>query len=62
MELLTDDMVKNGIADMGFTLFLQGGFTVMIVHAKAENSLGQSATTKENDLLLLLNVNLGWSF
>lgn len=50
------------ISDVGFSVFVQGGFTVAVVKSEATNDLGQSATVKENDLLLLLNVNVGWSF
>jgi Protein of unknown function (DUF3575) len=50
------------ISEPGFTLFLQGGFTVMLDKAEAKNDLGQRATLKENDLFPLLNANLGWSF
>ena len=50
------------ISEIGFSVFLQGGFSLVLVRATATNDLGQSATKNENEILMLLNVNLGWSF
>ncbi|HEX2678814.1 MAG TPA: hypothetical protein VHM19_19310 [Polyangiales bacterium] len=46
----------------GFTVFMQGGASTMVLPAHLKNELGQSATLKENSLYLLLNLNVGWSF
>jgi Protein of unknown function (DUF3575) len=50
------------ISEPGFSVFLQGGFSVAVLKAEAKNDLGQSASDEASDIFLLLNVNLGWSF
>jgi hypothetical protein len=50
------------IAAVGFSVFLQAGFSALVAQAQGKNDLGQRASVDENDLLLLLNFNLGWSF
>jgi hypothetical protein len=50
------------ISEPGFSVFIQGGFKVLVSQAHAKNDLGQSATVHENDLVLLLNMDIGWSF
>lgn len=50
------------IHESGFSVFVQGGFTVLLSRAHVKNDLGQEATAKENEILVLLNVNLGWTF
>ncbi len=49
------------IEEPGFTVFVQGGCSITAIHTPAKNTLGQDATSKEPDLLLLLNFNVGWS-
>jgi hypothetical protein len=50
------------IADVGFTLYVQGGFQYMKVAAEAHASTGESANAEQDGFAPLLNFNLGWSF
>ncbi|HWA75785.1 MAG TPA: hypothetical protein VG937_25790 [Polyangiaceae bacterium] len=50
------------VTEVGFTLFVQGGFEYLAAKAEATNSLGESADEQQNTFLPLLNFNLGWSF
>lgn len=50
------------IADIGFTLYVQGGFQYMKVQAQANASTGESANAEQDGFIPLLNFNLGWSF
>lgn len=50
------------IADVGFTLYVQGGFQYIKAAAEARSSSGQSANAELDGFGPLLNFNLGWSF
>lgn len=50
------------IANVGFTLSVQGGVQYMIVAAEAHDSQGNSANAEQSAFGPLLNFNLGWSF
>jgi hypothetical protein len=50
------------IADIGFTLYVQGGFQYTKVAAEAHASTGESANAEQDGFGPLLNFNLGWSF
>jgi hypothetical protein len=50
------------IADVGFTLYVQGGFQYLKVAAEAHASTGESANAEEDGFVPLLNFHLGWSF
>lgn len=50
------------MADIGFTLFVQGGGGYVVATAEASDQSGNSATAEASGFALLLNFNLGWSF
>ena len=50
------------IARPGFTAFIQLGYQFVAVHAEASDTTGDSASGDEQTGILLLNLNLGWSF
>jgi hypothetical protein len=50
------------IADIGFTLFVQGGVEYVVASAEASDTQGNSATAEDSAWIPLLNFNLGWSF
>jgi hypothetical protein len=50
------------IADIGFTLYVQGGFQYIKVEAEAHDTQGNSANAEQDGFIPLLNFNLGWSF
>jgi hypothetical protein len=50
------------IADIGFTLYVQGGFQYVKVEAEAHDTQGNSANAEQDGFIPLLNFNLGWSF
>jgi hypothetical protein len=50
------------IADIGFTLYVQGGFQYLKVAAEAHDTQGNSANAEGGGFGPLLNFNLGWSF
>jgi hypothetical protein len=46
----------------GFTFVVQGGFEYIAVKGEASDSAGNTGTGETNDVVPLLNLNLGWSF
>jgi hypothetical protein len=50
------------IVGPGFTGFVQLGFLYYALHAEATDSTGATETQDESDIILNLNLNLGWSF
>jgi hypothetical protein len=50
------------IADIGFTLYVQGGFQYLKIEAEAHDSQGNSESAEDDQFIPLLNFNLGWSF
>jgi hypothetical protein len=50
------------IAKPGFTFFVQGGAEYAFAHAEASSTTGQTATDKRSAVIVLFNLNLGWSF
>ena len=50
------------IAGPGFTGFVQLGFSYVADHAEASAETGESRSRDEDDYLVNLNLNLGWSF
>jgi hypothetical protein len=50
------------IADIGFTLSVQGGVQYMKVAAEAQDTQGNTASAEQDGFGPLLNFNLGWSF
>ncbi len=51
------------IAPFGLTAFLQFGAEYLAARAKAEDSsTGASTRSNESKVIVLLNLNLGWSF
>jgi hypothetical protein len=50
------------IADIGFTLYVQGGFQYLRLEAEAHDTQGNSASADGAAFIPLLNFNLGWSF
>lgn len=50
------------MADIGFTLFVQGGGAYVVVDAEASDQTGNSASANVSGFTILLNFNLGWSF
>jgi hypothetical protein len=50
------------IADIGFTLYVQGGASYVKVKARASDQAGNSARAQDDGVIPLLNFNLGWSF
>jgi hypothetical protein len=50
------------IADVGFTLYVQGGFVYRKVAAEAHSNSGESVNIEQDGFSPLLNFHLGWSF
>lgn len=50
------------IAGFGLTSIVQVGYQWLFAKAKAENDAGEQAESSGEDAIMLLNVNLGWSF
>jgi hypothetical protein len=50
------------ITKAGFTFFAQGGFQYAFVQAKASDTQGNMASDEKSAFILLINVNVGWSF
>lgn len=50
------------LSDVGFTLFVQGGFQYVAVRAEASNDAGDMAEDEQEAIIGLLNFNMGWSF
>ncbi len=46
----------------GFTFAIQGGFERIILKGEASDDTGTTETAQDQDWVLLLNANLGWSF
>lgn len=49
------------VSSAGFTVDLQAGAEVMVVNAEASSG-GSTAMSQSDDILPVLNLNLGWSF
>ena len=46
----------------GFTFVIQGGFQYIAIKGEASDNAGTTETAEQDDIILLLNANLGWSF
>jgi hypothetical protein len=46
----------------GFTFAVQGGFQYIAIRADASDNVGNTESAETQDVILLLNANLGWSF
>lgn len=50
------------MARSSFTLFVQAGYQQLFAQAKAKDATGQEVEGSVEDGIVLLNINLGWSF
>ncbi|MFZ5896516.1 MAG: hypothetical protein ACOY0T_36010 [Myxococcota bacterium] len=50
------------LTEVGFTFVVQGGIQYVAVKGKLSDAQGNSARSEAEELIPLLNLNLGWSF
>jgi hypothetical protein len=50
------------MTDAGFTFQPQLGFQYLVTSARVQDDSGNSASAEDSAVIVLLNLNLGWSF